>query len=77
MIEDFPEEAKFLTPAEKAHVVRRLREDTGAAGSFKWAYVLDAFKDWKTYVFALMCESSSRLSDSCCYLLVHVKGHAR
>ncbi|BGP24271.1 hypothetical protein JCM10295v2_003181 [Rhodotorula toruloides] len=54
MIEDFPEEAKFLTSVEREHVVRRLREDTGAAGSFKWKYVMDAFKDWKTYVFALI-----------------------
>lgn len=55
MIEDFPEEAKFLTPAEREHVVRRLKEDTGAAGTFKMKYVMDAFKDWKTYIFALIC----------------------
>ncbi|BGP62173.1 hypothetical protein NBRC10512v2_003502 [Rhodotorula toruloides] len=54
MIEDFPEEAKFLTPAEREHVVRRLKEDTGAAGTFKMKYVMDAFKDWKTYIFALI-----------------------
>uniref|UniRef100_A0A0K3C9C4 BY PROTMAP: gi/647401743/emb/CDR48098.1/ RHTO0S16e01200g1_1 [Rhodosporidium toruloides] n=1 Tax=Rhodotorula toruloides TaxID=5286 RepID=A0A0K3C9C4_RHOTO len=54
MIEDFPEEAQFLTPAEREHVVRRLKEDTGAAGTFKMKYVMDAFKDWKTYVFALI-----------------------
>ncbi|GAA6027742.1 hypothetical protein JCM8097_008011 [Rhodosporidiobolus ruineniae] len=54
MIEDFPEDAKFLTERERAFVVHRLREDTGAAGEFRWRHVKAAFKDWKTYCYALI-----------------------
>ncbi|GAA5990880.1 hypothetical protein JCM10908_000062 [Rhodotorula pacifica] len=53
-IEDFPSDAKFLSPKEKEFVVYRLKQDTGADGGFKWAHVKSAFKDWKSYVFALM-----------------------
>lgn len=54
MIQDFPEDAKFLTEKERKFVVHRLRQDTGGAGNFRWLYVKNAFRDWKTYVFALI-----------------------
>lgn len=46
MIEDFPEDCKFLTPTEKAQVVRRLEHDVGKAGEFRKVHIFNAFKDW-------------------------------
>lgn len=53
-IEDFPEDAKFLSPKEKEFVVHRLKQDVGAGGNFDWRHVKSAFLDWKSYVFALI-----------------------
>lgn len=53
-IEDFPEDAKFLSPKEKEFVVHRLKQDVGAGGHFDWRHVKSAFLDWKAYVFALI-----------------------
>ena len=53
-IEDFPEDAKFLSPKEKDFVVHRLKQDVGAGGHFDWRHVKSAFLDWKSYVFALI-----------------------
>ncbi|KWU42228.1 transporter [Rhodotorula sp. JG-1b] len=53
-IEDFPEDAKFLSPKEKEFVVHRLKQDVGAGGHFDWRHVKSAFLDWKSYVFALI-----------------------
>ncbi|GAA5885821.1 hypothetical protein JCM6882_007573 [Rhodosporidiobolus microsporus] len=53
LIHDFPEQAKFLTERERAFVVRRLKEDVGSAGEFRKVHVINAFKDWKTYVYSL------------------------
>ncbi|KAL9128139.1 MAG: hypothetical protein Q9217_003113 [Psora testacea] len=57
-IYDFPETARFLAPAEKAWVIRRLRyQGSEASGQmvpesegFKWKYVRDAFLDWQIYL---------------------------
>ncbi|KAM0752161.1 putative MFS nicotinic acid transporter Tna1 [Meredithblackwellia eburnea MCA 4105] len=48
MIDDFPEESRFLTAEEKDHCVRRLRADQGAAGEapFAWSHLWAAVKDW-------------------------------
>ncbi|POY74243.1 hypothetical protein BMF94_2681 [Rhodotorula taiwanensis] len=54
LIQDFPEESKFLSPKEKEFVLYRLKQDTGAAGNFRWAYAKRAFLDWKTYAMALI-----------------------
>ncbi|GAA5964119.1 hypothetical protein JCM21900_004514 [Sporobolomyces salmonicolor] len=53
LMDDFPEDAKFLTAEEKVHVVRRLAEDQGAAGEapFAWSHVTSALKDWRTYMY--------------------------
>lgn len=61
-IYDFPDTAKFLTPAERAWVVHRLRyQGSEASGQmvaesegFKWKYVKDAFLDWQIYLALLM-----------------------
>ncbi|GAA5885824.1 hypothetical protein JCM6882_007574 [Rhodosporidiobolus microsporus] len=53
LIHDFPEDAKFLSERERAFVVRRLREDQGVAGEFRWVHVKNAFLDWKSYVYSL------------------------
>ncbi|RDW82361.1 putative transporter-1 [Coleophoma cylindrospora] len=50
-ISDYPETAKFLTPAEKIEVSRRLVADRNSlADDFDMKYVWDALKDWKIYV---------------------------
>ncbi|BGP47719.1 hypothetical protein JCM10450v2_003584 [Rhodotorula kratochvilovae] len=54
MIEDFPEDAKFLTETERTHIVRRLSHDVGKSGEFRWVHVRNAFKDWRTYCYMLI-----------------------
>jgi MFS family permease len=59
MVHDFPDDAKFLTPLERARVLKRLREDGQSSGSakgedFKSTYFWQSVKDWKTWVGALM-----------------------
>ncbi|BGP55657.1 hypothetical protein JCM8202v2_003262 [Rhodotorula sphaerocarpa] len=63
MIQDFPEDAKFLTEKERKFVVHRLRQDTGGAGNFRWLYVKNAFRDWKTYVSCIFTIISAFISD--------------
>ena len=56
LIDDFPEQSKFLTPEEKTFVVQRLAEDHGAAGEapFAWSHITSAFSDWRVWVYALI-----------------------
>lgn len=57
MVQDFPDEAKFLSPDDRARVVRRLQADQQASAhheELKGEYVWAAFKDWKTYAFAVI-----------------------
>lgn len=60
-VHDFPDSATttFLTPDERARVIRRLADDNqssaGAAGeAFRWAYVRAALTDWKTYMWMVV-----------------------
>jgi hypothetical protein len=47
--------ARFLTERERAHVIRRLAADTGAAGeSLDKSQIKSAFLDWRTYVYMLI-----------------------
>jgi MFS family permease len=51
-IPDFPESAKFLTPAEQAFVKQRIEEDQGKSGlerPITFRDVLRVFKDYKVY----------------------------
>ncbi|KAJ2932770.1 hypothetical protein H1R20_g4327, partial [Candolleomyces eurysporus] len=53
IIQDFPDNAKFLTEAERVFIIRRLKADTRFSASgqaFKRAYVWQSLRDWKTYV---------------------------
>jgi len=57
MVHDFPAEAKFLGPDDRARVLRRLHADKQSSAhheEFKMAYVWAAVKDWKTWAFALI-----------------------
>ena len=57
MVHDFPDDAKFLTPEDRARVMRRLREDNQSSAEheeFKMTYFWASLKDWKTYAFAII-----------------------
>lgn len=53
IIQDFPNDAKFLTEEERAFVLNRLKNDnqfTIAGETLKWRYVWLSVTDWKTWV---------------------------
>ena len=55
VMSDYPSTAKFLTPAERKEVARRLTFDhNGLADEFDMRYFRDAIKDWKVYVHMLI-----------------------
>ncbi|KAL5121951.1 hypothetical protein ACEQ8H_000167 [Pleosporales sp. CAS-2024a] len=57
MVHDFPAEATFLTPDDRARVLRRLRDDQQASAaheSFKMKYFWQSVKDWKTLMFSIV-----------------------
>lgn len=57
MVHDFPAEATFLTPDDRARVLRRLRDDQQASAnheSFKMKYFWQSVTDWKTLLFAII-----------------------
>lgn len=57
MVQDFPDEARFLTPAEKEVVLHRLAKDKQASSKhedFQSKYLFASLKDWKTYAFAVI-----------------------
>jgi len=59
MLHDYPDTAKFLTPAEKQFMHDRLALDSdGCSQEFKYKFALDAFKDWKVWAFALMFQGA-------------------
>ncbi|KAG5934988.1 hypothetical protein E4U60_003421 [Claviceps pazoutovae] len=52
MVHDFPDEASFLSPDDRARVLLRLKNDNQSAArheDFKWEYAWEAVRDWKTY----------------------------
>lgn len=52
MVQDFPDEATFLSEDDRARVLRRLKLDKQSSAEheeFKMAYVWSSLKDWKTY----------------------------
>ncbi|KAK1750392.1 major facilitator superfamily domain-containing protein [Echria macrotheca] len=52
---DFPSEAKFLSPEDRARVIRRLRSDKQAIAEkehFAWGYVWSSVTDWKMWIGA-------------------------
>lgn len=57
MVHDFPDEAKFLSPVDRARVIRRLKADKQSSAEheeFKMSYFWAAVKDWKTWAFAII-----------------------
>jgi hypothetical protein len=53
IIQDFPDEAKFLSEAERTVVVRRLQQDdqfSAAGEKLKMKYIWQSLLDWKTWV---------------------------
>ncbi|GAD93969.1 MFS transporter [Paecilomyces variotii No. 5] len=57
MVHDFPDEAKFLSDADKKRVLRRLAADQQSSAEheeFKMAYFWASVKDWKTYTGAMI-----------------------
>lgn len=53
LVHDFPHEAKFLSPDDRARVIRRLRLDNQASAGhedFHMKYFWQAVKDWKTWL---------------------------
>jgi cyanate permease len=57
MVHDFPAEATFLTPDDRARVLRRLRSDKQASAAheaFQTKYFWQSARDWKTLMFAII-----------------------
>jgi hypothetical protein len=57
MVHDFPAEATFLTPDDRARVLRRLRADKQASAfheAFQMKYFWQAVTDWKTFCFMVI-----------------------
>lgn len=57
MVHDFPAEATFLSPDDRARVLRRLRADQQASSGheeFQTKYFWQSVKDWKTLSFAII-----------------------
>lgn len=51
IMHDYPQTAKFLTPAERAEVANRLKLDRSSlADEFHIRYLSHALKDWKIWV---------------------------
>ncbi|KAL0938394.1 major facilitator superfamily transporter [Colletotrichum truncatum] len=53
MVHDFPDEAKFLSPDDRARVIRRLKADQQASAvyeEFKMKYFWQAMADWKMWM---------------------------
>ena len=57
LVHDFPDDAKFLSPEDRARVLRRLKADAQSSAEheeFKMSYFWASVKDWKTYMFAII-----------------------
>ena len=53
IIQDFPDNAKFLTGAERTLVIRRLQsDDQQSAGGeqLRWKYIWQSIFDWKAWL---------------------------
>lgn len=57
MVHDFPDEARFLTPVDRARVLRRLKADKQSSAEheeFRMSYFWASVTDWKTWCFAIV-----------------------
>ena len=56
-VHDFPDEATFLSPQDRARVIRRLKDDNQSSAEheeFRMAYFWAAIKDWKVWCFMVI-----------------------
>jgi len=49
-LHDYPETATFLTEAERAFVIEDIRRDSYLASNYERRFVIQALKDYKTYI---------------------------
>ena len=57
MVYDFPDEARFLSDADRQRVIRRLKLDQQSSAeheSFQMRYFWASVRDWKTWLYALI-----------------------
>jgi hypothetical protein len=57
IVVDFPDDAKFLSPSDRARVLRRLRDDQQSSAEheeFRVMYLWQSLRDWKTYTGMLI-----------------------
>ena len=57
MVQDFPDQAKFLSDKERALVHQRLTDDKQASAeheNFVWKHLWASLRDWKTYTSSLI-----------------------
>jgi hypothetical protein len=56
MMQDWPDQAKFLTPLEREFVLSRLKREQGPAGevTFGRRHLKQAFGDWKMWCLMIM-----------------------
>ncbi|KAI9796266.1 MAG: hypothetical protein M1825_000857 [Sarcosagium campestre] len=57
MVHDFPDDAKFLSPDDRARVILRLKQDKQSSAEheeFKMTYFWASVKDWKTWTSAVI-----------------------
>lgn len=57
MVFDFPDEAHFLSDADRQRVIRRLKADKQSSAeheAFKMEYFWASVKDWKTWLYAMI-----------------------
>ena len=62
IIQDFPDNASFLSEAEREMVIRRLQcDDQFSAGGekFKLQNIISSFKDWKTWLGSMLGASAT------------------
>jgi hypothetical protein len=53
IVQDFPDNAKFLTDVERTVIIRRLQNDdkhSAAGEEFKVKYIVQSLSDWRTYL---------------------------
>ena len=63
MVFDFPDEATFLSDADRQRVIRRLKADQQSSAeheSFKMEYFWASVKDWKTWLSAAIYMGGTR-----------------
>lgn len=57
LVHDFPDEAKFLSPIDRARVIQRLKADKQSSAeheAFQMRYFWASVRDWKTWLFAVI-----------------------